>query len=110
MSLSVVTFVTVTAVVVIMHFRNVHAQLRSQRNTRYNSIHSAGIEEVHEVPLSVIIRPFEASLEERKLNSLIQTIRVSETRTNEEFAWMNSWLSLSMEFKKMRKVKNFSWF
>lgn len=70
--------VTVTIVLTIMHLRNVHAALRSQRNVRYNSIHSAGIEEVHDVPLSVIIRPFQAVLEEPKLASLMDTIQVRE--------------------------------
>jgi len=40
------------------------------------SIHSAAIEEVHEVPMEVIIRPFKSELDERKVNSLMETLQV----------------------------------
>ena len=40
------------------------------------SIHSAYKEDVHDVPMSVIIRPFIPELDENKVNSLMETIEV----------------------------------
>ena len=45
-----------------------------------NSVHSAGIAEVHQVPINVINRPILPVLEEEKVNSLMKTIQV---RTND---------------------------
>ncbi|XP_013871664.1 sulfiredoxin-1 [Austrofundulus limnaeus] len=39
------------------------------------SIHSDSIEEVHKVPLQVIIRPFPPELDEQKVQSLMDTIK-----------------------------------
>ncbi|TDG43673.1 hypothetical protein AWZ03_009916 [Drosophila navojoa] len=39
-----------------------------------NSVHSAGIEEVHNVPMSVIKRPIPSVLDEMKVQSLMATI------------------------------------
>ena len=41
-----------------------------------NSIHSAGIKEIHQVPIKVITRPIPPILEEEKVNSLMRTIQV----------------------------------
>lgn len=38
------------------------------------SIHASGIEEVHEMPISALIRPFKSELEEDKVESLIATL------------------------------------
>ena len=42
-----------------------------------NSVHSAGITEVHRVPINVINRPIPPVLEEEKVKSLMKTIQVS---------------------------------
>lgn len=44
---------------------------------RMTSIHSAYNEEVHNVPMEVIIRPFIPELDENKVQSLMATIQVS---------------------------------
>ena len=41
------------------------------------SIHSDSIEEVHHVPMDVIIRPIPAVLDEQKVQSLMSTIKVT---------------------------------
>lgn len=41
-----------------------------------SSVHSAGIVEVHQVPISVINRPIPPVLEEDKVKSLMKTIQV----------------------------------
>ncbi|KXJ16012.1 putative sulfiredoxin [Exaiptasia diaphana] len=73
------TVTTIAVVLSTMHIRNVHSALRSNRNGRYSSIHTAGIDEVHDVPLGVLIRPFEAALEERKVVSLMETLKSPNT-------------------------------
>ena len=40
------------------------------------SIHSAGVSEVHEVPMNIIIRPFPSPLDEDKVQSLMASITV----------------------------------
>lgn len=40
------------------------------------SVHSAYIEEVHEVPMNVIHRPIPSVLDEEKVQSLMETIKV----------------------------------
>lgn len=40
------------------------------------SVHSAYKNEVHDVPMSVIIRPFIPELDEKKVESLMETIQV----------------------------------
>ena len=42
-----------------------------------NSVHSAGINEIHQVPINVINRPIIPVLEEEKVRSLMKTIQVS---------------------------------
>ena len=41
------------------------------------SIHSSHIEEIHEVPVSVIQRPIPSLLDEAKVESLMQTYKVN---------------------------------
>lgn len=43
---------------------------------RMSSVHSAYKNEVHDVPMSVIIRPFIPELDEKKVESLMETIQV----------------------------------
>jgi hypothetical protein len=45
------------------------------------SIHSKHIAEVHDVPISVLIRPFASELDEAKVRSLMETLQVSTTCT-----------------------------
>ncbi|XP_050663744.1 putative sulfiredoxin isoform X2 [Leptidea sinapis] len=44
------------------------------------SIHSAYVGEVHDVPISVIIRPFIPELDEDKVQSLMETIQKEESK------------------------------
>ncbi|XP_065171027.1 sulfiredoxin isoform X2 [Atheta coriaria] len=60
--------------------------LRTKRYTktavgkvRMASIHSAGTDEVHDVPMAVIIRPFMAEVDENKVQSLMKTIEGYDT-------------------------------
>ncbi|XP_028850114.1 uncharacterized protein srxn1 isoform X2 [Denticeps clupeoides] len=53
-----------------------------QRDGR--SVHSDGIEEVHNVPVDVIIRPLPPVLDESKVQSLVNAIRV---RLTQKHAW-----------------------
>lgn len=46
------------------------------RNSDNRSIHSDNIEEVHNVPMDVITRPFPSVLDELKVQSLMKTIKV----------------------------------
>ncbi|XP_031568032.1 sulfiredoxin-1-like [Actinia tenebrosa] len=63
-----------------MHLRNVQNAVRSHQNgDRYNSIHSAGINEVHDMPINIIIRPFPPTLDERKVISLMETLKSPDT-------------------------------
>lgn len=45
--------------------------------TSGTSVHSAGINEIHQVPINVINRPIPPVLEEEKVKSLMKTIQVS---------------------------------
>lgn len=54
--------------------------LESDRRMASNletSIHSKHITEVHDVPISVLIRPFASELDEEKVESLMKTLQVS---------------------------------
>lgn len=44
--------------------------------SRMTSVHSAYKDEVHDVPMSVITRPFIPELDELKVQSLMETIQV----------------------------------
>lgn len=48
------------------------------KNNDNRSIHSDSIEEVHNVPMSVIIRPIPSLLDEQKVQSLMDTIKETE--------------------------------
>nr|NP_001298556.1 sulfiredoxin-1 [Papilio polytes]BAM19266.1 simila to CG6762 [Papilio polytes] len=54
----------------------------TQNSGRMTSIHSAYIEEVHDVPISVITRPFIPELDEKKVQSLMETIQKEEDSGN----------------------------
>lgn len=47
------------------------------KNSDNRSIHSDSIKEVHNVPMHVIIRPIPPVLDELKVQSLMNTIKVS---------------------------------
>lgn len=46
------------------------------KNSDNRSVHSDNVEEVHNVPLNVLIRPIPPVLDELKVQSLIDTIKV----------------------------------
>ncbi|KAL5277440.1 SRXN1 family protein [Megaselia abdita] len=46
------------------------------------SVHTAGVDEVHNVPMSVIKRPIPPVLDEQKVESLMETIQTIETEDN----------------------------
>ncbi|KOB75712.1 Sulfiredoxin [Operophtera brumata] len=48
---------------------------------RMTSVHSAYKNEVHDVPMSVIIRPFIPELDEKKVESLMETIQARKAAT-----------------------------
>lgn len=48
----------------------------STNSTVENSVHSANIDEIHEVPMNVIHRPIPPVLDENKVRSLMETIKV----------------------------------
>jgi len=43
-------------------------------NKKYTSVHSAGIEQIHEMPLNEIIRPIPPQVDEKKIKSLMDTL------------------------------------
>ncbi|CAK1599339.1 unnamed protein product [Parnassius mnemosyne] len=50
----------------------------AKHSAKMSSIHSTYKEEVHDVPMSVIIRPFIPELDENKVQSLMETIQKEE--------------------------------
>lgn len=46
-------------------------------NTRYTSVHSASIEQIHDMPLNEIIRPIPPQVDEKKVNDLMGALSVS---------------------------------
>ncbi|XP_041974746.1 sulfiredoxin-1 isoform X2 [Aricia agestis] len=58
--------------------RRGHLLLQNNNSARMTSIHSAYVAEVHDVPMSVIIRPFIPELDEAKVQSLMETIQKEE--------------------------------
>ncbi|XP_016981646.1 putative sulfiredoxin isoform X1 [Drosophila rhopaloa] len=55
---------------------------RQAYSTMDTTIHSAGIAEIHQVPMSVIQRPIPSVLDEKKVESLMETIK-GETSEDE---------------------------
>ncbi|KAJ8941056.1 hypothetical protein NQ318_006830, partial [Aromia moschata] len=51
-----------------------HSTKKKTTVRKMTSIHAGVIEEVHEMPLSEIIRPFQPELDERKVCSLMNTL------------------------------------
>ncbi|CAK1548054.1 unnamed protein product [Leptosia nina] len=56
-----------------------YASFRNNQS-RMSSIHSAYVDEIHDVPMSVIIRPFIPELDEKKVESLMETIQKEEAQ------------------------------
>ncbi|XP_074604387.1 sulfiredoxin [Brevipalpus obovatus] len=52
---------------------------RMSSNTNNESIHSAAIHEIHEIPMDAIIRPLIPVLDEKKVKSLMETIKTEES-------------------------------
>ncbi|XP_045196810.2 sulfiredoxin-1-like [Mercenaria mercenaria] len=50
------------------------------RNLEIDSVHSNHVEEVHDVPINVLIRPIPSILDENKVKSLMETIKDESTR------------------------------
>lgn len=69
-------------VVVIVVCCIIQASLRAMASD--SSVHSAAVNEVHLVPIDIIIRPIPPVLEEAKVNSLIKTIQVGSNDSNVE--------------------------
>lgn len=69
----VVVFFLCVFVVVMAHQTSIIA-------SRYPSVHSAGITEVHDVPVRVIIRPIPPILDEEKVASIMETLMVRNFR------------------------------
>ncbi|CAH0699352.1 unnamed protein product [Spodoptera exigua] len=57
---------------------NLTGSVSTRNSSRMTSVHSAYKEEVHDVPMSVIIRPFIPELTEEKVLSLMETIQKEE--------------------------------
>lgn len=66
----------------IKSFVNLTASVTARNSTRMTSVHSAYKDEVHDVPMSVIIRPFIPELTEDKVVSLMETIQKEEEAGN----------------------------
>lgn len=49
------------------------------------SIHSGHIEEIHNVPMSILMRPIPSVLDEQKVQSLMETIKVRADGNLENF-------------------------
>ncbi|KAI8429502.1 hypothetical protein MSG28_000137 [Choristoneura fumiferana] len=49
-----------------------------KNSAKMSSVHSAWKEEVHDIPISVLIRPFIPELDEKKVQSLMDTIKREE--------------------------------
>lgn len=57
-------------------YQCVKKSLDMEESMLNNSIHGAQIKDVHEVPFNVIIRPLPSELEEDKVLSLMETLKV----------------------------------
>ena len=66
--------ICLVVVVVVCCFSLIPISLRAMASD--SSVHSAAVNEVHLVPIDIIIRPIPPVLEEAKVNSLIKTIQV----------------------------------
>ncbi|KAG8181553.1 hypothetical protein JTE90_017305 [Oedothorax gibbosus] len=49
---------------------------------RVDSIHAAHIQDIHDVPFDVLIRPFPPELDEEKVKSLMETLQNPSTKDN----------------------------
>ncbi|XP_067139753.1 sulfiredoxin [Centruroides vittatus] len=71
-----------TRFVIISLLRRFVSVSHCQKLNMSKSIHSDHIEEIHEVPFHVLIRPFQSVLEEDKVQSLMDTLK-QENKRNE---------------------------
>ncbi|XP_053600669.1 sulfiredoxin [Plodia interpunctella] len=62
----------------IITFANIVTYRNFSTSATMTSVHSAYKEEVHDVPMSVIMRPFKPELDEEKVKSLMETIEKEE--------------------------------
>lgn len=49
----------------------------SESDTEITSIHAGLIEEVHDIPITVLIRPFPLEVNEDKVQSIMKTLQVN---------------------------------
>ena len=61
----------------LIRFKFYNRAIRMNSNSPNKSIHSATIQEVHQIPLDAIIRPLIPILDEEKVKSLMETLKVS---------------------------------
>ncbi|XP_048005035.1 sulfiredoxin-1 isoform X2 [Leguminivora glycinivorella] len=61
---------------------NLSNSVAAAKTSRMTSVHSAWKEEVHDIPISVLIRPFIPELDEAKVQSLMDTIKKEEEAGN----------------------------
>ncbi|XP_012253899.1 sulfiredoxin-1 [Athalia rosae] len=59
----------------------VFQNLYSTMSCELTSIHAGNIEEVHEIPMRVLIRPFPPEIDEEKIQSLMTTLSDPETES-----------------------------
>ncbi|XP_042348030.1 sulfiredoxin-1 [Plectropomus leopardus] len=59
----------------VLYVRNMSTQCDAADVESNRSIHSDGLEEVHNIPMQVIIRPIPPELDEQKVQSLMDTIK-----------------------------------
>ncbi|XP_017036495.1 sulfiredoxin isoform X1 [Drosophila kikkawai] len=60
-----------------------HCPNPTNHSTMDTTVHSAGIAEIHHVPMSVIKRPIPSVLDEQKVASLMETIKHEESEAEE---------------------------
>ncbi|KAH8304209.1 hypothetical protein KR059_003824, partial [Drosophila kikkawai] len=63
--------------------KEVFADRQTNHSTMDTTVHSAGIAEIHHVPMSVIKRPIPSVLDEQKVASLMETIKHEESEAEE---------------------------
>jgi uncharacterized ParB-like nuclease family protein len=49
------------------------------------SVHSANIAEIHEMPMSEIIRPIQSELDHKKVDSIVETLKVKRNDKQAEY-------------------------
>ncbi|XP_062854510.1 sulfiredoxin-1 [Trichomycterus rosablanca] len=72
---SVVIYRTFTVAPILKQFLVYSQRGMGSLNNENRSIHSDNIEEVHNIPMEVIVRPIPSVLDEQKVQSLMETIQ-----------------------------------